>query len=229
MTGGDSRRTEAQDEAQDNTQVLTCYFQQQCCCCLFINFGRLPSSRRAMLVCRLLSGAAPDRSRIDRDEQDARAAAGLGRRRHEPQGGTIRVIGWALGHKQNTGRDLAVPRPLTCTQALCSTWRKGGRQTAHRALADAIRCEASTGREACDSFAAQRRHCVLDCVGDVDLTHPTQRAAEQEDLERGSAARAASTRDEEEAQQAGRVDRAPGARGMRSQGSSGSARRARDG
>ena len=61
----------------------------------------------------------PD-ARIDRDEQDARAAAGLGRRRHEPQGGTN-----TGGHKQNTGRGSAMPRPLTCCPALCSTWPRG--------------------------------------------------------------------------------------------------------
>ena len=61
-----------------------------------------------MLVCRLLSGAAPDRSRIDRDEQDARAAAGLGRRRHEPQGGTIRVGTNEQGQRLSSAEALTV-------------------------------------------------------------------------------------------------------------------------
>ena len=47
-------------------------------------------------------------------------------------------------HKQNTGRDLAVPSDVCAV--LCSTWREGGRQAAHRTLADAIRCEAGRGR-----------------------------------------------------------------------------------
>ena len=59
-------------------------------------------------------------SRIDRDEQDAlrrrwaRAAA------PRTPGGTN-----TGGHKQNTGRGSAMPRPLTCCPALCSTWPRG--------------------------------------------------------------------------------------------------------
>ena len=47
-------------------------------------------------------------SRIDRDEQDARAAAGLRRRRHEPQGGTIRVGTNEQGQRLSSAEALTV-------------------------------------------------------------------------------------------------------------------------
>ena len=47
-------------------------------------------------------------------------------------------------HKQNTGRDSAVPSDVCAV--LCSTWRKGGRQTAHR-TSQMPSDEAGRGRE----------------------------------------------------------------------------------
>ena len=119
---------------------------------------------RADAQCRLFFGRGFRSSRIDRDEQDARAAAGLGRRRHEPQGGTN-----TGGHKQNTGRGSAAPRPLTCCPALCSTWPRGwARGSSPRTRRCHLLAVRGQVEEECDSFAAHgaatrlRRYCAGD-------------------------------------------------------------------
>ena len=63
---------------------------------------------RADAQCRLFFGRGFRSSRIDRDEQDARAAAGLGRRRHEPQGGTIRWAQTEHGQRLSSAEALTV-------------------------------------------------------------------------------------------------------------------------